>query len=225
MQDAAAEIEFCFRYLTGELCATANLAAYGIVVGGGSPYEMVEDRALKLLPDYYEWQKKLRLKDPDALRVVNFVVLEGLGLRKAGEAADLFCIAGPSMGAAAGSLLLKGLNEYCVLRGWGDIMADVGVPYYGYVYIIGGESVEPPFKVGYSVDPRRRLKDLQIGSPVALKLHYVAHLKKGTRSAEGKIHRQLKKHKVRGEWFDASVGYIVDVIRIMYPDCVDAEFA
>ncbi len=232
LQDAAAEIEFCVRYIAGELISTASLSTYGIVTGGGND-ELVMDRALRLLPDYYEWKKLVSTKTPIAYRIVRHVIVEGDGLRRAGEKAGLFNnvayggipVRDSSIGNSAGRFLLHGLNEYAIQRGWGDVMCAEGLPYYGYVYIIGRADRKPPFKVGYSTDPTRRIKDIQVASPVDLKLHYVAHLRAKTRKCERLIHKELERFKTRGEWFDVDADHIITIIRVMYPDAIDTELS
>lgn len=222
LDDAQQEIEFCFRYLTGELKATANLSVYGYVSGGRSD-ETCSDRALRLLPVYYKWKEDLQKSSPMALRILSMIIIDGKGLRQAGQSAGLYHEVNSSLGASAGRYLLHGLNEYSKNRGWGDVMGGMAMPYFGYIYIIGGSSSVPPYKIGYSCDPKRRLKDLQVASPVELKCYYVAHLRQKTKKSEKKIHKELKDYKVRGEWFDIDINHIVNIIRIMYPDCIDAE--
>lgn len=224
LQDAAAEIEFCYRYNTGELQSTANLAAYGIVSAGGDS-QLVEDRAIKLLPDYHEWKTKIGRRYPASLRVVREVVLEGEGLRRAGELAGLVGYKDAAIGASAGKYLLHGLNSYAILKGWGDVMCGEGLPYYGYIYVIGAAENKPPYKIGYSADPKRRLRDLQTASPVKLKLYYIAHLRKKTKKSEKLIHKQLGEFRIRGEWFNVDLSHVIDVVRLMYPDVKDAEFS
>lgn len=60
-------------------------------------------------------------------------------------------------------------------------------------------------KVGYSKDPKHRLKCLQTGSASKLELNwckYCAASEKEARKQERMIHRRLGKFKIRGEWFD-----------------------
>lgn len=73
-----------------------------------------------------------------------------------------------------------------------------------YIYIIGGAN--PPFKVGISRTPERRLKSLQTGYPYPLQLHYIKETDiSKTKLLEQVIHRHLKMHKTNGEWFDMNL--------------------
>jgi hypothetical protein len=53
-------------------------------------------------------------------------------------------------------------------------------------------------KIGCAYDPFDRLKSLQTGSPTKLKIEA---LLKGSTKRERELHKLLKKHRVRGEWF------------------------
>jgi len=66
-----------------------------------------------------------------------------------------------------------------------------------YVYFV--QSVDGGLiKIGFAKNARRRLKDLQIGSPVKLKLlGFVS----GTIFGEFMLHRRLSEHRRHGEWF------------------------
>lgn len=55
-----------------------------------------------------------------------------------------------------------------------------------------------PIKIGMSQNPERRLADLQVGSPVRLRIIGVAV---GGQQREAALHRRLAKHRVHGEWF------------------------
>jgi hypothetical protein len=89
-----------------------------------------------------------------------------------------------------------------------------------YIYIIGGEA--PPYKVGISKDPKRRLKALQTGHPHVLKIHA---LKETTvskvKQLETIIHRNIDNYKTHGEWFDLDLDKIlleVEFALIRYED-------
>jgi len=71
---------------------------------------------------------------------------------------------------------------------------------YGMVYFIGGEAMGP-VKIGFTSDdnPKRRLCQLQVGSPEKLEL--LGQVDCATIETEYKIHSFLHLHKVRGEWF------------------------
>lgn len=57
------------------------------------------------------------------------------------------------------------------------------------------------FKIGITMDFQQRLMELQVGCPVGLIEH---HLEPGDIKLEKAIHRSLKAHCSRGEWFKAS---------------------
>lgn len=70
-----------------------------------------------------------------------------------------------------------------------------------YLYAItDGENI----KVGYSVNPEKRLKAMQTGNPNELKLLwkcFVGDDDKQARRQESKLHRRLKRFKIDREWF------------------------
>ena len=75
---------------------------------------------------------------------------------------------------------------------------------YSYIYIIGGD--EPPFKVGISKNPNKRLKSLQTGHPYPLRIHSLKETDiSQTKLLETVIHRNLKHLRTNGEWFDVPV--------------------
>ena len=77
-----------------------------------------------------------------------------------------------------------------------------------FIYIIG--STQPPYKVGISKDPQRRLKSLQTGYPFPLQVLYTKTTKIcKTKLLEQVIHRHLKMHKTHGEWFDVSLSNLI----------------
>jgi hypothetical protein len=79
---------------------------------------------------------------------------------------------------------------------------------HSYIYIIG--SVAPPYKVGISKDPKRRLKALQTGFPLPLSiLHQVQLPATRTKLLETVIHRNLKHHRLAGEWFDVPLDQLI----------------
>ena len=89
-----------------------------------------------------------------------------------------------------------------------------------YIYVIGTD--KPPYKVGISKNPERRLKDLQTAFPYKLKLH----VKKPTAVAKVKmletiIHRNIDNYKTNGEWFDIELPNLlleIDFALIRYED-------
>lgn len=57
-----------------------------------------------------------------------------------------------------------------------------------------------PIKIGYAVDPNKRLVELQRMSPAPLRILVTIE---GTRKKEGKIHRHFVHLRQHGEWFRA----------------------
>jgi len=67
----------------------------------------------------------------------------------------------------------------------------------GYVYFIQGVH-GGPIKIGYSNNLKRRLSVLQTSYPD--KLHIIAYIP-ATQKFEHKLHKDLKRHRLYGEWF------------------------
>src|SRR5690348_10894187 len=69
----------------------------------------------------------------------------------------------------------------------------------GFIYVIGREDDIGPIKIGFSGEPKFRLKSFQVGSPHKLKII-------GTMPAkfrvEAVMHTRLEAHRLHGEWFD-----------------------
>jgi hypothetical protein len=76
----------------------------------------------------------------------------------------------------------------------------------GYVYIVGTEYTKP-VKVGFSVNPWARLKELTISHPEHLEVLLTF---KADKKFESELHRNLKHCRVKNEWFQLS------------PDAVDS---
>jgi hypothetical protein len=89
-----------------------------------------------------------------------------------------------------------------------------------YIYVIGGD--EPPYKVGISNNPDRRLKTLQTGHPKRLRIHSIKETDSTrTKLLESAIHQHLKHHRLVGEWFDLDLKTIlleVEFALIRYED-------
>lgn len=66
------------------------------------------------------------------------------------------------------------------------------------VYLIGSPD-SPLVKIGWSDNPKRRLRNLQSGSPVPLRLLAVYE---GGHYVEAELHRRFADKRVHGEWFD-----------------------
>lgn len=60
-------------------------------------------------------------------------------------------------------------------------------------------------KIGVSSDPKYRLTNMQVGSPVSLTILAVVP---GGHALERKLHQQLAASRIRGEWFRVSPGLL-----------------
>ena len=79
---------------------------------------------------------------------------------------------------------------------------------HSFIYIIGGSA--PPYKVGISKNPNKRLKSLQTGYPFPLQLYYTKETDICmTKLLETVIHRHLKLYKTNGEWFDINLADLI----------------
>lgn len=77
-------------------------------------------------------------------------------------------------------------------------------PTMGFVYLIGQADTEDyctiaAVKVGFSIDPWRRLKQLKTASPVPL--YIIGRMAGQTSEREREIHRHLDPHRLNREWF------------------------
>jgi Meiotically up-regulated gene 113 len=68
------------------------------------------------------------------------------------------------------------------------------------VYVIGATGHDA-VKIGWAADPRRRLRDLQIGCPLELTLLWAFPTADVT-AVEAALHRKFNANWLRGEWFD-----------------------
>jgi hypothetical protein len=74
-----------------------------------------------------------------------------------------------------------------------------------FLYIIAA-SPEGPVKLGFSADPRKRLKQLQTGSVHVLALHHTEEVDDSrVKIAERALHKLLGHRRLKGEWFSLSV--------------------
>jgi hypothetical protein len=65
------------------------------------------------------------------------------------------------------------------------------------IYAVGTRHL----KIGYGTEPRKRLTELQMGSPVPLRLLWsqVCH---DAAAVERSLHKQCAQYRLRGEWFE-----------------------
>jgi len=83
-----------------------------------------------------------------------------------------------------------------------------------YIYLIQCEGRDGYIKIGSSHNVESRLADLQVGCPYKLKIIHTMKYpsKKEAQLAETRLHRTLKKWKIRGEWFQPSVRHHIMTI-------------
>lgn len=84
-------------------------------------------------------------------------------------------------------------------RGVNFTLAGSGVPFSiggGFLYFIGSD--DGPIKIGFSVNPKARLRQLQHASPYDLRI--LATIPEG-QDLEAHYHRCFAAHRLRGEWF------------------------
>ena len=73
-----------------------------------------------------------------------------------------------------------------------------------FLYIVC-DSSESVVKIGYSSDPQTRLRSLQTGYPLPLRVyHTVSVAEDRARQLERKVHHELGIYRTRGEWFCVS---------------------
>lgn len=72
-----------------------------------------------------------------------------------------------------------------------------------YIYVIA--SSPGVVKIGYSADPQRRLRELQVGHERKLELVYTESVDKDRAPVLEKLIHQANRHRcIHGEWFDLS---------------------
>lgn len=79
------------------------------------------------------------------------------------------------------------------------------------LYIMGLSGVDLIYKIGISVNPKRRLKQLQTGCPFILRLLWCCDLK-DAKETEKRIHLCLKSNHVSGEWYKVE-GDVISVVK------------
>lgn len=81
-----------------------------------------------------------------------------------------------------------------------NVSAPNGRGFEGYVYFMGW-SDDSPVKIGWSIDPERRLKNFQTGFPYELQILGAIP---GVTALEPEIHYLFDDERMRGEWFERS---------------------
>jgi hypothetical protein len=75
------------------------------------------------------------------------------------------------------------------------------------------------FKIGRAKDPNKRLKQLQTGSSIKLKL---VHIFKGLGNKEKMLHEELRRWRLEGEWFSCN-RYSVGAIPVEFYEQIDPD--
>jgi len=78
----------------------------------------------------------------------------------------------------------------------------------GYIYFFQGQC-GGAIKIGYSVDPQKRLKELQTGYPDTLK---VLLMIPGSENTERALHKHFEASRLKGEWFRPDP-YVIEKIK------------
>lgn len=88
-----------------------------------------------------------------------------------------------------------------------------------YVYVIGRE--DGPVKVGYSVNPEDRIKELQSGAAFKLEIFHLAEAKnrKHAYTIEHDFHAVFSAKRLFGEWFDMNADSAAEGVDI----CMSTE--
>jgi hypothetical protein len=79
------------------------------------------------------------------------------------------------------------------------------------LYLIWSRELDR-YKIGISVDPESRLKELQTSSPSILEMIAFKNVK-DARNAEAALHKKYASANVTGEWFELSDQDVVDLVR------------
>lgn len=84
-----------------------------------------------------------------------------------------------------------------------------------YVYCIQerGREANAPIKVGVARSPEQRLTNLQVGNPMLLKIYRLIGpmTQRKAINLEARIHGDLSKYRIRGEWFTGNAIDLFDV--------------
>lgn len=81
------------------------------------------------------------------------------------------------------------------------------------VYVVGAVSGEKPVKVGVTQSIKQRLKGLQTGCPVKLKVYHAVRVRDwAAQNIERAAHHKLRPFRTHGEWFDVTPDEALAVI-------------
>ncbi len=82
-----------------------------------------------------------------------------------------------------------------------------------YIYAIAS-SPDGPTKIGISIHPEKRVRQLQTGRDDALKLFHKEPVPRSrAQLMEGVIHRENRHRRLKGEWFSISVEQAIQEIK------------
>lgn len=79
----------------------------------------------------------------------------------------------------------------------------------GWIYFVKA-GPDGPIKIGWTVNPQKRLEQLQTGSAVRL---FILGTMEGSSVGESAFHKRWSRYRIRGEWFEPAPE-IVDFVRI-----------
>jgi hypothetical protein len=109
MMDAKTEIAIARRIESGAMGYTSAMRTYGYVTGGDDG----EDRGIDIRNRYRDWYNRVSHYSPIAEQVCDRICAWELSLHKCAEELGMHR-------DTVKRLLIYGLNEYCIMSGWGD---------------------------------------------------------------------------------------------------------
>jgi hypothetical protein len=80
---------------------------------------------------------------------------------------------------------------------------------HGKCYFIGAD--DGAIKIGFSIDPARRLRDIQACSPIVVDILAV---REGGEAREAAYHVQFAEHRLHGEWFARHPDILAEIARL-----------
>lgn len=106
----------------------------------------------------------------------------------------------------------KGVILHLAKSSPGPAITDGGSKIYLYAIAVIADK-KGPVKFGVSINPHKRLVEVQTGCPFQLTI--LAYLE-GSRVMEGLVHQYLQSSRMHGEWFrrDEETEFIIELIRI-----------
>lgn len=82
---------------------------------------------------------------------------------------------------------------------------------YTYFIVENEDCAEWRIKIGFSKDPRKRIRELQTGS--SRKLAIMGWIESRDRSLESALHRKYEQHRLSGEWFSIEPADILEELK------------